>query len=101
MEIYYLLVEAVPDRNNPERQEFGGAYINCWVKATTKEDAVTRTKAYIAAENWTFVKILDVFIAQKQLYADEPDSAVCYDEACENGISAIFYTWSIDPDNNT
>lgn len=89
------MVEATPNRNNPENKEFGGAYVNCWVKATTKNHALSIVKKYIDEENWLFVKTKDIFIAQRHLYLDEPDSLECYDEACKKGLSAIFYTWPI------
>lgn len=95
MTIYYLLAEAVPDSSNPESREFGGAYISCWIQAETKEEAISRANAYIREENWRFVDSPELFIARKQFYANEPDSARCYDEACEYGISAMFHTWPI------
>ena len=96
MAIYYLMTEVVPKRNNPESKEFGGAYINCWVNAATQKDALSKVKEYIDEEDWTFIKTEDIFLAQRHLYLDEPDSLECYDEACKNGISAMFYTWPID-----
>jgi len=48
---------------------------------------------YIDNENWKSIKVKDSFIAKRDLYIDDPDSLECYDEASENGISAIFYTW--------
>lgn len=98
MVIFYFMIEAAPNRNNPESKKFGGAYINCWVKAETQKDAFIRVKKYIDEENWMFIKTEDIFIAQRHLYIDKPDSLDCYDEACKNGISAIFHTWPIDED---
>ena len=96
MMIYYLMLEAIPCHNNPESNEFGGAYINCWVKASTQKEALQRAKEYIKNENWMFIKTEDIWEAQRQSYIDLPDSLECYDEACKNGLSAIFNTWPID-----
>ncbi|MBO5088534.1 MAG: hypothetical protein J6C01_07650 [Lachnospiraceae bacterium] len=95
MVIYYLMVKAVPNYNNPESEKFGGAYINCWVKASTQKDAINCIKEYIVEENWTFVNIEDVSVVERSLYLDKPDSLKCYDDACEYGICATFYTWPI------
>ena len=100
MAIYYLMIEATPNSSNPERKELGGAYINCWVKATTQKDALKKVKEYICEENWSFIKLEDIWVAQRQNYTDLPDSLECYDEACENGLSAIFNTWPIDENSN-
>ena len=99
MSIYYLMIEAVPNRDNPEYHEFGGAYINCWVKSATQKEALKKAREYIAEENWKFRKAEDIWVAQRQDYADLPDSLECYDEACKNGLSAIFNTWPVDADN--
>lgn len=99
MTIYYLMIEAIPNLKNPERNEFGGAYINCWVKASTQKDALKRAKEYIDEEGWIFIKVEDAWVAQRQFYMDTPESLECFDEACKNGLSAIFYTWPIYEDN--
>ena len=100
MTIYYLMIEAIPYRNNPESKEFGGAFVNCWVKASAQEDALKRVQEFIKNENWIFMKVEDIWEAQRQSYIDLPDSLECYDEACEIGLSAVFNTWPIDGDNN-
>ena len=100
MAIYYIMMEAIPNSNNPERNEFGGAYINCWVKASTQKEALKKAKEYIKDENWMFIKNEDIREAQRQSYIDLPESLECYDEACKIGLSAIFNTWPIDEDNN-
>lgn len=96
MAIYYYMIEAVPSRNNPEGKQCGGAYINCWVNAAAQTDALIKAIEYIDDEDWIFMKTEDAFIAQRDSYLNEPDSLKCYDEACKNGISAIFYTWQMD-----
>ena len=100
MTIYYLMIEAIPYRNNPESKEFGGAFVNCWVKASTQKDALKRVQEFIKNENCIFMKVEDIWEAQRQSYIDLPDSLECYDEACEIGLSAVFNTWPIDGDNN-
>lgn len=96
MDIYYLMIEAIPNKDNAESEEVGGAYINFWVKAKTKENALIKAKKYVDEVNWKSIKVEDTLIAKRDLYIDEPDSLDGYDEAYENGIAAIFYTWPID-----
>lgn len=96
MTIYYLMVEAVPHRSNPESQEYGGAYVNCWVKADTPYDALNKVKEYICEQNWVFCQTEDMFTVQREQYDDEPDSLECYDNALQYGFDAVFYTWPTD-----
>lgn len=100
MAIYYIMIEATPNSSSPESNAFGGAFVNCLVKAFTQKEALKRAKEYIKNENWMFVKTKDIWKAQRQSYIDLPDSLECYDEACDIGLSAIFNIWPIDGDKN-
>lgn len=95
MAVYYLMMEAVPKPDNPEGRELGGAYVNCWVRAASKRAAEKKAREYIDAENWVYIKTEEAFIPDRRSYLDELDSLKCYDAACENGISAVFYTWPV------
>ena len=66
MTIYYIMIEAIPYRNNPESKEFVGAFVNCWVKASTQKDALKRVQEFIKNENWIFMKVEDIWEAQRQ-----------------------------------
>ena len=88
------MAEAVPCNDNEESREFGGAYINLFVKAETKREALTRAKAHVAGEGWSWVSTEEASPAKREEF-DDPDSLECYNEAWTNGISAAFYTWPL------
>lgn len=90
------MIEAIPRETNIEKDEVGGAFINLWIKAESREIAIFKAKEYVDDEDWDFLNIEDIIIAQRDSYIDEPESLKCYDEACKNGIDAIFYTWPLD-----
>ena len=94
MSIYYFLVEAVPLKDNPESEYLDGTFINCWVKATSTKDAIKKAKAYIKLEKWKWLYVEDMYIAEREMYLDEPDSLEAYDYACEYGAMGVFYTFS-------
>ena len=100
MSIYYIMAEAAPSKDNDESKEFGGAYINIWVKSETKEAALTKAKEFIVDEGWVLVNVEEAYAVNRADYIDDPDMddpdvLECYDEACEQGISAIFNTWPL------
>ena len=100
MEIYYFMIEAVPGLNNPEHTLYGGAYINCWIKAASKSEALNKAKAHIEEENWQMLKVEDSFIAQRHMYEDDTEGMECYDEARRGGLASVFYTWLTEPDTD-
>lgn len=93
MTIYYVMFEGVPKDMNPEKDEVQGAYIDIWVKADTSEEAIQKAKEYVDLEEWEVTNVEENRIVIREDYKDDPEVLECYDESCEKGISAIFYTW--------
>lgn len=96
MAIYYFMVEAVPNKDNPESEIYTGAFVNIWAKSESEEVAFKKVQEYLALEGWTYVKTEDFSIAHRAVYTDIPEALECYDAACECGIGGAFYTWSDD-----
>lgn len=100
MNIYYLLIEAKPNKNNDECKEFAGAFVNCWIKANDEKSALKKAEEYIDSEMWEIINIEEIYLLEKDFYIDNPELKSCYDLACEYGTSAIFNCWSIEEDIN-
>jgi len=98
MHIYYLLMEAKPYSNNPESNEFGGAYVNCWVKAKNARLALQSAEEFLNSEGWEFVDIEEMNVSNRDSYINEPEFLDCYDSACQNEVGAIFNAWEIEED---
>ncbi|MCW9134280.1 hypothetical protein OF830_26175 [Bacillus paramycoides] len=103
MTIYFFQLEAIPHPDNPEKEECVGAYINCWVKSINEKKALNRAKKYVSNEGWEVIDILDRFIASRDLYESDneaEESLECFDKAMRNKISAIFYIFSSEDDDD-
>ncbi|MFD0618228.1 hypothetical protein ACFQZR_12210 [Paenibacillus sp. GCM10027629] len=99
MVIYCFMFEAIPKIDNPERDEFAGAYVTCWVNSTAPNSALTSATAYINDEGWEVMKVEDQFIASREQYEGDDELAEtleCFDQAVNYGIAAIFHTWTLD-----
>ncbi len=101
MNIYFFMLEAIPNESNPESEELGGAFVNCWVKAETMGVAFDEAVKYLEIQDWEFIRIEDEYITERERWFDKPDCLECYDEACEFGVSGIFYVYPIEdePEN--
>ena len=92
MKIFYYMVEAVPHKNNPDYKQYEGAYVNCWVKAASRMEALSKIKEYLKnEENWLYTKTEEVCVVRREQYLDIPESLAAFDYACENGLSVQFY----------
>lgn len=99
MAIYYFMLEAAPLLGNQEEEELEGAFINCWVNSTSMKSALTEATEYIHSEGWTIQKVEDRFIVHRARYEKDPElleSLECFDQAVNDGISAIFYVWPVE-----
>ncbi|MDO5154743.1 MAG: hypothetical protein Q4D51_02155 [Eubacteriales bacterium] len=95
MDMYYVMIEAVALNNNDESELYGGAFINCWTKAETKNMAIDIAKEYINEQGWEIVNIEEISKVSREKYLDSIEILEVYDEACECGVAAIIYTWPI------
>ncbi|MGK7377585.1 hypothetical protein ACSFXN_07060 [Planococcus sp. 1R117A] len=99
MAIYYFMMEALPRPDNPEKEEFEGAFISCWVDSADMTSALTEASRYIKSEGWKILQIEEQFIAKRERYEGDPerlDLLEYFDRALEDGVSAIFHVWPKD-----
>lgn len=73
------------------------------MKSTNKNLALSKAKKYVSNQGWEVISIEDQFIVSRDMYegATEEDEELleCFDEAMRDGISAIFYTYSSEDDD--
>ena len=91
--LYFIKFEGVPLPENPESEDCGGAYINCWVNSEEPSIAMDIANNYIRNEGWEITKVEESFITDSKRYKDELESLDGFNQAIEYGVSAIFYTW--------
>lgn len=102
MTIYLIQLEAVPNIDNPESEECVGAFVNCWVKSTNIKLALNTAKNYVTNQGWKVISIEDQFIVSRDMYegdTEEEELLECFDEAMQDGIFAIFYTYTSEDDD--
>lgn len=104
MTIYLIQLEAIPHIDNPESEECVGAFVNCWVKSTNINLALNTAKNYVINQGWEVISIEDQLIASRDMYLgdteEDEELLEWLDEAMREGISAIFYTWSDEDDDD-
>jgi hypothetical protein len=75
----------------------GGAYINCWVKAQSEEEASKSVSAMIRERGWKIVSIEEECReVTEALYAEHEESREYYDQAAVEGECYVFHQWPVD-----
>lgn len=104
MAVYLVQLEAIPNKDNPEKAECIGAYVNCWVKADNMNIAFQTATKYVNTQGWDVMSVEDQFEVQREMYVGEDgeveeeyhDSLQSFDDAWREGVSAIYYTYSTE-----
>ncbi len=98
MGIFYVQYHAEPQPDSEEFESCGGAYVNCWVNASSKEEAQSQTAAAIAAAGWKILSVEDECTAvDADWYSDDDESREYYQRAVEEGVCYVFHMWPIEP----
>lgn len=97
MKIYYIRYEAIPTPDFEDYDEVGGAYINCWIKAKTEDEAKEIARKSLNKQQWKLIALEECFPVEATYYEDEPESMECFEEALTDGESYIFYEWPNEP----
>ena len=96
-QVYYFMFEVVPDAEGDNFVNYGGAFVACWVRGETVEDAQDIAINAISTDGWAIKSIEESFIAEHEFYADEPELRSAYEQALSEGESYIYYTWTPEP----
>jgi len=95
--IFFAQYEAVP---LPESEDFGksgGAYINCWLKAQSQEEAAQLASAFIQERGWKVVSVeAECREVPHSLYSEDDDDREHYDQAMIDGECYVLHQWPID-----
>jgi hypothetical protein len=98
MIIFYTQYKAVPLPESEEFEVCGGAYINCWLKAQSEQEASNVACALLRDRGW---KVVSVEEECRQVtasaYTEDAEGREYYDEAVTDGECYVFHQWPVDP----
>ena len=97
MTIFYTLYEAIPLPESEEFEVCGGAYVSCWLKAQSEEEASRLALAVIHERGWKVVSVEEeCWEVTAVIYSDDDESRGFYDQAVSEGECCVFHLWPID-----
>jgi hypothetical protein len=94
---HFIQFEGFPDADNAEHAEFGGAFINCWVRAPSLDEALAIAAADIEATGWTIGEPLEAYTIERADYTDDQQAAIeRFDQAQIDGEVYEYNTYPLD-----
>jgi len=95
MEIWFLSVHARPAKDHARVEEYRGAYINCWVKASSAAEAQQIAFAEINNQRWIVEEIEHL---PETSFERTEGSAGYLTQAQLDGECYVYHTYSFDED---
>jgi len=89
----YLRFDVVQSPERPHEGERGGAFVNCWMKDRTEEEAYRDAKAYIEKQGWMIVNLEIQYPMVLDDCDDEAEGAEHIRQAEVDGEVFVFHSW--------
>ena len=98
MTILYARYGAVPLPESEDFGECGGAYINCWLRASSASQASEMASALIRQRLWRIVSVEEEIREVKgDLFSsDDEEGGGYYEQALADGECYVFHRWPVD-----
>jgi hypothetical protein len=95
--LFVITFTARPGDNTPASLESGGAYINAWVDASTREEALDRAQRGIRDAEWIVESVEDVALLSRADYEGDHTGLQYFDQALIDKEVLVFHTWPVEP----
>src|SRR5687768_10147576 len=93
MSIYFVGFRARPGQALAESSEVGGAFVNCWIKAGSDDEAQNVAHSFIASEGWI---IEAVEHAPRLVTEPDKETEEYFEQAEIDGSCYVFHNWPVD-----
>jgi hypothetical protein len=100
MSIYFLTFHAVPTPDAKEFLDSGGAYVNCWIQNSSREDAERRAAELIQEYGWSVEALEDAGTVTSADYDPDDEDREFYEQALVESEVLVFNTWPRDGDED-
>ena len=98
MPVFYVQYEAAPSPSSEHFENAGGAYVNCWVNASSETEAREQTSAAIKESGWNILAVEEQCSeVTEQAYAEDDEGLNHYRQAVTDGECYVFHQWPVEP----
>ena len=98
--MWLISIEVIPNpKENPEAaQEYGGAYVNCWIDFLLEDGAAELAKFYIKQSGWTFLEFTEENLWFEEEECETTEQKQYFSDAKECGICLVWYYYPFESD---
>ena len=89
---FLVRYEVRPNHSNPERDELGGAFVNCWVVTDSLDSALRVTAERLVESGWVVLERM----GNESAGSDDFENNPYFRQAQIDGIVCVFHTFPKD-----
>ena len=93
MGIFFIQYESIPFSGSSDYEDTGGAYINCWVRAPSLDEAKDIALRDIEENKWKVVEVQEAYKITRDFYEESDESLECYQQAELDGECYVYHRW--------
>ena len=93
MAIYFFTFLALPTPDAKEFEDAAGAYVNCWMRNETGQNARERAEELIRDYGWSVEGLEEEAVVTGDDYADDDEDREFYEQALMEDEVLVFNTW--------
>ena len=97
--LFVVTVVARPAHGTPESEEFGGAYVNCWIDDPAEEAAISRATAEVRDSGRIPESVSRILVVTRDECADDEEHRANFDLALTDGVVLVFHTFPHEPED--
>jgi len=94
--MHYVLLEALPRLDHPERGTVGGAYVTVFVDEPDSSIAEAKARLFVSDEGWDIFELQELREVVEEDFQPGEDKHHDFHQATIDGIVARFHRWPTD-----
>lgn len=88
--MYLLTIVASTTEQHEEHGKIGDAYVHCWIRRDTEEEAIKIANHMIAEDGWKVLRTEDVSTVNESDYEDDDEHRPFYEQALSDNAVFVF-----------
>jgi hypothetical protein len=100
MAMFFFTFEAKPSVDHPENNAIGGAFVNCWIEASTQTDAEKNARRTIEEHKWNIEILAESYLDDRAYYDDDAPGLQYYEQALMDKEVFVFHRYPVEDQVN-
>ena len=93
--MFFFSYEVRPKQSHPKRDQYGGAFVNCWILRDTQAQAEVVARDWIVNEHWRITAVEEAFPMTRENQAEHPDGMRFFEQAEIDREVFALHVWPV------